>query len=64
MYQDQVNPQNELTAKLLLSLRTNDTKALGLRGTSGVEGGDFKMTFDTFADPHTVNALIETDTSE
>jgi hypothetical protein len=29
-----------------------------------VEGGDLKMTSEMFADPQTVNALIEIDISE
>jgi hypothetical protein len=41
-----------------------ETKARGFRGISGVEGGDLKMTSEMFADPQTVNALIEIDISE
>ena len=47
----------------LLSLRTNDTKARGLSGASGFEGGDLSVALETLADAQTVNALMETDIS-
>ncbi len=52
------------TVSTLLPLRMKETKARGFRGISGVEGGDLKMTSEMFADPQTVNALIEIVISE
>lgn len=52
------------TVSTLLPLRMKETKARGFIGISGVEGGDLKMTSEMFADPQTVNALIEIDISE
>jgi len=56
--------ESEFTVSTLLPFRIKDTKARGLRGISGVEGGDLKMTSEMFADPQTVNALIDIDISE
>ncbi len=60
-----LNVRVEFTVRcvMLPPLRTNDTKARGLRGVSGLEGGDLKRTSETLADAQTVKALIEMDIS-